>query len=488
MSTVALALIGLYLFVVLGIGYYGYQATNRTPAEYFLAGGTLGQVVFPLTMFATLMSAFIFLGSAGFGYTHGMAWMALLGIEAVAGIPLALIGLRAWRLGKRNGYVTPTGLLGDIFDSDALKLIVMCVQIVWGIPYVAIQALGGGLLFETITDGAVPFWAGALTVTLATAVYLALGGLRGVAWTDVLQGLTVVVMLVAAGVYILPQFDPVSLTEQLAAETGLLTTAGNVDFFGPRIWFSFALMNTMAILAYPQMFQRFFAAKDERSFRALLIWWPVMVLVAAVVPVLLGVWGTELVPDLVNSDLVIPALLQAYAPPVVVGIVLGGAVAAMMSTADSLVLTLSSLVAHDLYRDHFADRVDADDAELWVSLATTALLLLGGYVIALAGTGRVPGVPAAESIIDLAVYFIQGNALLLPVFLAALYWPWATTTGALASVALGQAYFVFAVFEILSLPVFGFTSFVPALALSIVTLVGGSLMTTQTNDPSGVEG
>jgi SSS family solute:Na+ symporter len=486
-SAVAIGVIGLYLLIVLGIGYYGYRTTKRTPQEYFLAGGTLGWVVFPLTMFATLMSAFIFLGSAGWGYTHGLAWMALLGIEAVAGIPLALIGLRAWRKAQRHDYVTPTGLLGGTFDSDTLKLSVMGIQLAWGVPYVAIQALGGGLLLETISSGSVPFWAGALAVTLVTAVYLSLGGLRGVAWTDVLQGLTLVVMLVAAGVYILPRFDPVALTDQISTQTDLLTTAGAVGLFTPRVWFSFALMNAMAILAYPQMFQRFFAAKNERSFRALMLWWPVMVLVAAVVPVLLGVWGTELVPGLSNPDLVIPALLQEFAPPVVVGIVLGGAVAAMMSTADSLVLTLSSLVAHDLYRDHLADRVDADSAELWVSRATTGLLLLAGYVMALAATGRIPGVPSVGSIIDLAVYFIQGNALLLPVFLAALYWPRATATGAIASVAVGQGYFAIAAFDLAPLPVFGFTPFVPALALAIVALVGGSLVTTPTTDPAGVE-
>jgi SSS family solute:Na+ symporter len=69
-------------------------------------------------------------------------------------------------------------------------------------------------------------------------------------------------------------------------------------------------MNTLAVISYPQMFQRFFAAEDERAFRALLVWWPVMALVAALIPVLLGVWGTELVPGLANPDTVIAALLK----------------------------------------------------------------------------------------------------------------------------------------------------------------------------------
>ncbi len=138
MSRIALGIVGGYLLLTLVIGWYGYVRTGSTPAEYFLAGGTLGRVVFPLTMFATLMSSFIFLGSAGWGYRHGMGWFALLGIEAIAGIPLALVGIRVWRLGREQGVLTPIELLGVAYDSDAVKLVVLFAQFVWAVPYLAI--------------------------------------------------------------------------------------------------------------------------------------------------------------------------------------------------------------------------------------------------------------------------------------------------------------------------------------------------------------
>lgn len=475
MSTVALAVMGIYLVVTLVIGWVGYRRTATTPMEYFLAGGTLGRVVFPLTMFATLMSAFIFLGSAGFGYIHGYPWLAMIGVEALAGIPLAIVGLSAWRRAREHGYITPTEFLGDTFDSSTLKLLVLVVQFAWSIPYLAIQAMGGGLLFETISGGTVPFWAGALVVTVVTAVYLSLGGLRSVAWSDVVQGIAVVALLAAAFGYLLPAVDPAALTSRVLAAGDHLAPAGNQGFFTPRIWVSFLLMNAMAIIAYPQMFQRFFAASDERSFRALLVWWPVMALVAAVVPVVLGVWGTQLVADLGSPDQVVPALLQLYAPPWLVGVVVGGALAAMMSTADSLTLTLSSLVTRDLYHDH-VDPDASERRETWVARLTIAVLLAAGYLLAL---------PRLGTIIELAVYFIQGNALLLPTFLAALYWRRATETGAIASVILGQAYFLFATFG--PAPAFGFMPFVPALVLACSGLVVGSLLTTGENTTVAAE-
>jgi SSS family solute:Na+ symporter len=223
-------------------------------------------------------------------------------------------------------------------------------------------------------------------------------------------------------------------------------------------------MNTMAIVAYPQMFQRFLAAEDERAFRSLLVVWPAMVLVAAVVPVFLGVWGTAAVPGLSDPDTVLPALLSAHAPPWLFGVVMGGALAAMMSTADSLVLTLSSIVSRDLYRAHLDP--DASPArETWVGRAVAVVLLVAGLSIALVREG---------TILDLAVYFIQGNALLLPAFLGALYWRRASAWGALASVVGGQAYFLAAQFG--PAPAFAFLPFVPALGIACLALVAGSLL------------
>lgn len=463
MSRVALAIVVAYLVVTVVVGWLGYRATGTSPSEYFLAGGTLGRVVFPLTMFATLMSAFVFLGSAGFGYVHGFAWFALLGVEALAGIPLAVVGLRAWERARANGYLTPTEFLGDTFDSDAVKLSVLAVQFAWAIPYLAIQATGGGIIFQQLSGGDIPFVVGALVVTLVTAVYLALGGLRGVAWSDALQGVVMVTFLAGAFVWVLPRVDPGGLTRELARSTDLLAPAGNVGFFTPRVWVSFLLMNTLAVLAYPQLFQRFFAAADEQSFRALLRWWPVVTIVAVLVPVVLGAWGTQLLPSLSNPDAVVPALLGEFAPAWFVGLVLGGALAATMSTADSLTLTLSSLVVHDLVADHIAPGAGAR-TETWAGRVAAAALLLGGFLLAL---------PRSGTIVELAVYFIQGNALVAPVYLAALYWERATATGALAALVLGQGYFVAGAFG--PAPAFGFMPFVPALALACLGLVAGSL-------------
>lgn len=472
MSVVAVGFVGIYLLVVLGVGWYGYRRTGTGPDEYFLAGGTLGQVVYPLTMFATLVSAFNFLGSAGFGYLHGFPWFTMLAVTSLAGIPLALVGYKAWLLGRERGYITPTEYLGDQFDSDTLKILVVVIQFVWAVPYLAIQAIGGGVIFEAISDGAIPFRIGALIVVVVTIVYLSLGGLRGSAWSDVIQGTVLVGFLSTALLYIQPEVSLEQFFREVATETGLMTTAGNVGFFSPRIWLSFLLMNGMAVIAYPQVFQRFFAAKSKRSFRSLIVWWPAVLAVTSTVPVLLGIIGHELLPNLANPDQVVPRLLEQFAPTWLVGIIMGGAVAAMMSTADSITLTLSSLVTRDIYHDHI--NPDADKrTERWIARAAIGLLLAAGYVLALLFKG---------TIVELSIYFIQGNALLLPIFLAPLYWKEATASAAIASVVVGQGYLIVAGFG--PAPAFGFMPFIPALVLALLALVGVSVLMPEKEDTS----
>lgn len=229
----------------------------------------------------------------------------------------------------------------------------------------------------------------------------------------------------------------------------------------------------LAVLAYPQVFQKYFAARSAETFRALAVWWPPMTAMVALVPVLLGVWGRALWPDLKDVDQVIPRLVGTYAPAWVGGVLLGGALSAMMSTKDSILLTMASILDHDLLRR----RAPGPERSLARARALTGLLLLASYLLALT---RPP------SIVGLAVYFIQGNALLAPAFLAALYGR-VNTAGVLASVVVvGQLSFAAA--EAGLLPSFGFASFVPALALSGLALWAGSYLGRPAPSPVAARG
>jgi len=99
---------------------------------------------------------------------------------------------------------------------------------------------------------------------------------------------------------------------------------------------------------FPQMFSRFYTAKDEKSLKYSMILYPVVVSFLFLFPVLIGVWahGVGITPD--QKDMVLPMMVANYAPGFVYAFVMVGALAALMSTADSQLLSLSTMLSHDL--------------------------------------------------------------------------------------------------------------------------------------------
>ncbi len=186
-----LGIIGAYLIVAMGIGIVAYRVTASTAEDYYLASRTLGTIVLLFTTFATLLSAFTFFGGPNLTYGSGPEWILVMGL--MDGIIFAIlwyvIGYRQWLIGQQHGYVTLGEMLGDRFGSKRLRAVIATVSIFWLFPYIMLQQMGAGEALVGLTNGAVPYWAGAALITVFIILYVAVSGLRGVAWTDTLQGL-----------------------------------------------------------------------------------------------------------------------------------------------------------------------------------------------------------------------------------------------------------------------------------------------------------
>jgi len=89
-----------------------------------------------------------------------------------------IIGRKVWQLGKKHGYITPPELIGDRFKSDTLRMIFLLVMVVFTLPYLATQAIGGGIALEELTDGTVTYELGAVIVTAVITSYVMIGGMR----------------------------------------------------------------------------------------------------------------------------------------------------------------------------------------------------------------------------------------------------------------------------------------------------------------------
>jgi len=478
-----LAIILAYLLVALAIGLVAYRVTERTAEDYFLASRTFGTVVLLFTTFATLLSAFTFFGGPSLSYSAGPEWILVMGTMdgVLFGVLWYVIGYKQWLAGRVHGYVTLGEMLGDRFGSRTLRMAVAGVSLFWLIPYVMLQQQGAGTALEALTDGAVPYWVGAGGITLFMIVYVTVSGMRGVAWTDTLQGIFMLGMVWIAVGWVLHSVGGASAaTAALAdAEPGHLTLGGGI--YTPAYMVSTAVSIAFGVTMFPQVNQRFFVARSEAVLKRTFTLWPVLVVLLFVPAFMLGAWAAGLGVSPNANGRILPPLLNAHTPAWFGALVVAGAMAAMMSSSDSMLLSGSSYLTRDVYRQVAETVTDRREA-----------LVGQGAVVAIAVVAFVASLFRPGTLVQIGDTAFGGFAQLALPVLVALYWRGTTRDGMLAGVLGSQAFYLASVFlpmvrDGYVLPGLGglgaWSSSVVGMALGLVLTVGVSAVTT----PSAAE-
>ncbi|MFW5955940.1 MAG: sodium:solute symporter family protein [Halorhabdus sp.] len=433
-----------YLLVALAIGLVAFRLSERSAEDYYLASRTIGTVVLLFTTFATLLSAFTFFGGPNLAFGAGPEWILVMGLMdgVIFGILWYVIGYKQWLIGQKHGYVTVGEMLGDRFGSRALRGLVAGISLFWLLEYVMLQQVGAGRALESLTEGAIPYWAGAALITAFMIGYVVLSGMRGVAWTDTLQGVFMLVLVwIAFAWIVLAAGGPGELTGALAASNPEFLALGG-GLYSPQYMISMSVAIAFGVAMFPQINQRFFVAKSKRVLQRSLALWPLLVVLLFVPAFILGAWaaGLGIVPNAEGN--ILPPLLNAYTPTWFAALVVAGAMAAMMSSSDSMLLSGSSYLTRDIYRP-FVNPSASDRREDLVARAA---------VVAFAVIALVMSLGTDLTLIQIGATAFKGYAqLTLPVMLA-LYWRGTTGAGMLAGIGLSQAFYLLATF----------TSWVPA--------------------------
>lgn len=472
-----------YLVFTLIVGLIGHKLASGTVDDYFLAGRTIGPIVLFFTLISTNFSAFFFLGFAGAGYRIGYSYYPIMAFgTALVGVAFYFIGYRAWRLGKRHGYVTPPELIGHLTRNRALRLVFLAVMVLFTVPYLALQPIGAGYLLEQLTGGRIPFFAGAILLTVSMVFYVFLGGMRGVAATDVLQGVLMFLLMTLAVFLIADRFGGITEANALVRERHpeLFTRRGGGAFFTPKIWFSYMALWILAVPMFPQVFMRFFIPRTSQSLKVAAALYPIVCATLFIAPIVIGVIGRIPYPDLAGteSDQILPMLLAQFAPEWLSALVMVGALAAFMSTMDSQLLALSSMLTRDVYLDLF-------DREATVQRQVRIGRLL---VVALATVGLLIALQPPDTIFAIATEAFTGLAVLFPTTIAVLYWRRVRPTSCVASIVIGQMLVI--AYHYGWLPegaAFGFLPVVPIVAACGIVIVVGSLVGGHRMAPTGVQ-
>ncbi|MFC7071242.1 sodium:solute symporter family protein [Halobaculum lipolyticum] len=469
-----------YLVITLAVGLVAYRLTDRSAEDYYLASRSVGTVVLLFTTFATLLSAFTFFGGPNLAFSAGPEWILVMGL--MDGVLFALlwyaIGYKQWLVGKAHGYVTLGEMLGDRFGSTGLRGLVAGVSLLWLFPYVMLQQIGAGQALVGLTDGVVPYWAGAAMITVFMVAYVALSGLRGVAWTDTLQGVFMLGVVWLAVAWVASAAGGVSaLTAGMTQANPEFASLGG-GLYSPQWMIATAVTIAFGVAAFPQVNQRFFMADRAATLKRSFALWPVLVLLLFVPAFLLGSWAVGLGIAVPDGSNVLPVLLNEYTPAWFAALVVAGALAAMMSSSDSMLLSGSSYFTRDLYRPFVAP--DASDArEGWIARVGVAVFAASTFAASL----LVGGGGGLDVLVTLGDTAFGGYAQLTIPLLLALYWARTTKWGMIAGIVAAEAVYIpHALFAadvaLLSTTYLTWDYALWCMLVSLVATVGVSLVTT----------
>lgn len=425
--------VGAYLTLSLFIGYLAHrQEREHSPRDYFLGGKLTGPIVLFFTLFSTQYSGNTFFGFTGVAYRSGLIW--IMGIPIIMFIIAAYLvyAPRLYVLSKQYDYLTPADFYAHRFASEWLRVPVSALLILALIPYLMIQVTAMGHALSGITGGAIPYGMGVIGSSLIILLYVTLGGWRAVVWTDVVQGILLTAAIILAAVLVVHNvggmsalFEQLHLShpEKLAPPASAQTLTAS--------WFSMILVFGLGLSMYPQAVQRIYAARDVKTLKRSL---SVMVLAPLVIgpcTLLIGLASNVRFPHLsgVEADQVMARWVNMLTGDhfTVATLILIGSVAAIMATADSVLLTLASIFTQDVYRPYLRRRATEKELAVIGRLFTAALMVV---VVVLSLT---PGATLWRLTEIKGEYLMQ----LFPPMVLGLYWPRFNRNGALAGLLVG---------------------------------------------------
>lgn len=446
-AVAAIATISVYLVIVLALGYQGWRVGKLEIEDWMAADRGLGIAALTFTVAATVFSAFAFLGAGGITYMTGIPAMVALTMQIFfTGVLFWVLGTRMWALGAKHGYISPSDFLEDFYDSKFLGLFASAALIAFSFPYVALQLTGAGIIFEVATDGLISFEVGAAILLAAGVVYVWLGGLRALAWTDIVQGLFMLAAIWISAILILTTAfnGPTDLFAQLSTEfSGHFVVPGPGSMWQPIYYLTWVPVALLGQLMLPQMFLRYFGGRNPKTIRWSGVSASIYLFLFYLAVPFIALGGLIYFPEIGDTDNIIPEMLYEFAPAWFASIVVAGAVAAAMSTKDSQLHAVSVLLTRDWYEEFFAgDEID-DARETRIAQLLVPVIALIAYVIA---------IQEFAILFWLLTFALEGSAQLAPIVVGALVWDRASTEGAIAGVVTGVSLVVLLLFDVIAIP------------------------------------
>lgn len=365
-------IIVLYLIVILAVGAY-FARRTRGLVDFFVAGRKVGTWACTATLCATIVGGSVTIGMAGIGFEMGLtgAWWLFVGSAGL----IILAATFGGKVRKLAVYTLPE-LVGRLYDKRMRLAASILIVMAW-VGVIAGQILAAGWILSTLLG-----WPMIVSTIASTSVFIAytfLGGQRAVVRTDLIQFVLILVgvCLLAAPLALMRVGGLVGLEASLPSGHFSFPTSPSMSGFGV---ISLFLLVGLTYVVGPDIYSRIFSAKDESTAKKSAVISSLCLIPIALLIVLIGMSARAMFPG-ISPEQSIPTIIREVLPIGLSGITLAAFLAALMSSADTLLMTTSTISAWDIYKQHINPR--ASDGEV-LRVSRVTMIAIGLLALAIA--------------------------------------------------------------------------------------------------------
>jgi Na+/proline symporter len=422
-------MLGVYIVYCFYWGLKGYF-TEKTSAGYAIAGRSIPFFAFLLAATAASFSGWTFIGHPHAIFASGLAYAFASFYVLTIPITGTFFNKRVWLLGKRYGFITPGDMYAYYFNSEAVRWLVVLAAFLYASIYSAVQLRTAAVLFNVITG--VPISAGAIFMGCIVWFYVCTGGLKASTWVGVIQFILLVGGIMLLGFYVLsaPEFGGWSgfsaklhALDQSHLKVPRIMNFGLGGAEGENPWTAVMILTymfaLMGIQSSPAFTMWTFGLKSPKPLA-----WQQAFMSTFVVGMALFFFtafqgmGARLLQESgaaafqnLGPDMVVPSLMKEFLPPVVLGIVFVGAIAAIHSTAAPYIGTGGSILLRDVYFRYIKKGNAGDTEQIWVNRILATALTAVALTIAISATGLVVILGALATAFGFVMYILLAGVI-----------------------------------------------------------------------------
>ena len=392
-----LIIIGAYFSGMIVIGVLS-RKKARGIDDFFVAGRRGGTLFITGSLLATIIGGSATVGMAGLGFTRGLtgAWWLLVG-----SIGLVVLGVFFARKVRGFGLYTLPELVAKQYDGRVGLAASILIVVAW-VGIIAAQIIASGAILGALGVGTPVLWM--VVFTIVFIIYAVLGGQQAIIRTDTVQ-----IGIILAGI-----FGSLALViSRLGGWGGLVSSLPPEHFafpvssqFSGQELISLLLLVGLTYVVGPDMYSRLFCARDSDTARKSVFWAALLIIPVAFGITLIGMGASALFPQ-ISPEQAFPVVITGVLPPFMGGVVLAALLGALMSSADTCLLSASTILTMDII------------GRFKTALSPTKILSYSRWAMVIIGISSLSLALALKGIISalLFAYTVYTCGLILPVLI-----------------------------------------------------------------------